>query len=89
MLMHKQGWSAQLICSKLESGQSFEMCYLYLTTHNWQNWRVFLTCPCHETYRDEEVGLKKSQIYLKNYDLCEYVEFGAIMWKFDVLSITA
>ena len=32
---------------------------------------------------------KKSQIYLKNYELCEYVEFGAISWKFDILSITA
>ena len=31
---------------------------------------------------------KKLQIYLK-YDLCEYVEFGAISWKFDTLSITA
>ena len=27
---------------------------------------------------------KKLQIYLKNYDLCEYVEFGAISWKFDL-----
>ena len=26
---------------------------------------------------------------LENYDLCEYVEFGAISWKFDILSITA
>ena len=40
-------------------------------------------------YRDEAVGLEKLQIYLKNYDLCEYVEFGAISWKFDILSITA
>ena len=32
---------------------------------------------------------KKLQIYLKNYDLCENVEFGAISWKFDILSITA
>ena len=32
---------------------------------------------------------KKLQIYLKNYDLCEHVEFGAISWKFDILSITA
>ena len=39
------------------------------------------------------IGMKQSskhlQIYLKNYDLCEYVEFGAISWKFDILSITA
>ena len=32
---------------------------------------------------------KKLQIYLKNYDLCEYVEFGSILWKFDILSMTA
>ena len=32
---------------------------------------------------------KKLQIYLKNYDLREYVEFGAISWNFDILSITA
>ena len=29
------------------------------------------------------------QIYLKNYDLREYVEFGVISWNFDILSITA
>ena len=30
-----------------------------LKAHNWQKWkRVFLTCPCHEIYRDEAVGLK-------------------------------
>ena len=45
--------------------------------------------PCHKIYRDEAVGLKKLQKYLKNNDLCEYVEFGAISWKFDILSITA
>ena len=32
---------------------------------------------------------KKMQLCLKNYDLCEYVEFGAISWKFDILSIIA
>ena len=42
-----------------------------------------------EIYRDEAVGLKKRQLYLKNDDFCEYVEFGAISWKFDILSITA
>ena len=31
---------------------------------------------------------KKVQLYLKNYDFCEYVEFGAISWKFDILSMT-
>ena len=32
---------------------------------------------------------KKLQIYLKNYILSEYVDLGAISWKFDILSITA
>ena len=27
---------------------------------------------------------KKLQIYLKNYEFCEYVEFGAISWKFNI-----
>ena len=40
-----------------------------LMARNWQKWkRVFLTCPCHEIYRDEAVGLKscKYSVYLKN-----------------------
>ena len=32
---------------------------------------------------------KKLQKYLKNYDICENVKFGAISWKFGILSITA
>ena len=60
-----------------------------LTARNWQKCkRVFMTCPCHEIYKDEGVGLNKMQTYLKNYDFCEYVEFGAISWKIDILSIT-
>ena len=32
---------------------------IFLTGGNWQKWKwVFLTCPCHEIYRDEAVGLK-------------------------------
>ena len=39
---------------------------LFLTAHNWQKWkRVFLTCPCHEIYRDEAVGLKNAIILEK------------------------
>ena len=26
----------------------------------------------------------KMQIYLKNYDFCKYVEYGAISWKYDI-----
>ena len=60
-----------------------------LMAHNWQKWkRVFLTCHCHKIYRHEAVGLKKLQKYLKNYDICENVKFGAKSWKFDILSIT-
>ena len=34
---------------------------MQLTAHNWQKWkRVFLTCPCHEIYRVEAVGLISS-----------------------------
>ena len=29
---------------------------------------------------------KKLQIYFKNYDLCEYMEFVTISWKYDILS---
>ena len=36
-------------------------------------------------YKEEEVGPKKLQLYLQNYDFCEYVKFGAISWKTDIL----
>ena len=59
-----------------------------LTGHNWQKWKsAFLTCHCHEIYREEAVGLKISN--LKNYDFCEYVKFGAISLKIDILAKTA
>ena len=29
------------------------------------------------------------QLYFEKYDICEYVEFGAISWTFVILSITA
>ena len=50
-----------------------------LTGVNWQKWkRVFLTCPCHEIYRDEAVGLKsckntwKITIFVKMWNLGQY-----------------
>ena len=53
----------------------------WLTAHNWQKWkRVFLTCLCHEIYRDEAVGLKsckytwKITIFLKMWNLGQYLE---------------
>ena len=52
-----------------------------LTGGNWQKWkRVFLTCPCHEIYRDEAVGLKsckntwKIMIFVKIWNLGQYRE---------------
>ena len=54
---------------------------LALTGGNWQKWkRVFLTCPCHEIYRDEPVGLKscknawKITIFVKMWNLGQYRE---------------
>ena len=55
--------------------------WLCLTGGNWQKWkRVFLTCPCHEIYRDEAVGLKscnntwKITIFVKMWNLGQYRE---------------
>ena len=48
--------------------------------------KIFLSCYFHEMYM-EVVGLKK--IYLKNYDFSEYVEFGAISRKIDILPRTS
>ena len=52
-----------------------------LTGGNWQKWkRVFMTCPCHEIYRDEAVGLKsckntwKITIFVKMWNLGQYPE---------------
>ena len=52
-----------------------------LTGGNWQKWkRVFLTCPCHEIYRDEAVGLKsckntwKITIFVEMWNLGQYRE---------------
>ena len=50
-----------------------------LTAHNWQKWkRVFLTCPYHEIYKDEAVGLKsckytwKITIYVNMWNLGQF-----------------
>ena len=60
----------------------------FLTAHNWQNWkRVFLPCYWYEIYRVEACGLKNSNYAWQNYDCCEYVKFGAISWKMDILPI--
>ena len=52
-----------------------------LTGGNWQKWkRVFLTCPCHEIYRNKAVGLKsckntwKITIFVKMWNLGQFRE---------------
>ena len=57
----------------------FDYMQALLTAHNWQKWkRVFLTCPCHEIYRSEAVGLKsckftwKITIFVKMWNLEQY-----------------
>ena len=50
--------------------------------------KKYIPYICHEIYRVEAVGLKSSSYTQKNDDFCEYVKFGAISWKFVILSIT-
>ena len=59
--------------------------WVTLTGGNWQKWkRVFLTCPCHEIYRDEAVGLKsckntwKITIFVKMWNLGQIMK----IWYF-------
>ena len=40
-----------------------------------------ILCLAHEIYREETVGLRKIQLYLKNYNFCENVKSGAISLK--------
>ena len=43
----------------------------WLTAHNWQKCKSpYLTCPCHKIYREEAVGLKRS-----NYTDYYYYDF--------------
>ena len=86
-----KGWYEKLLvvcspplssCSPLPSLHPTSMAlYRPLTGGNWQKWkRVFLTCPCHEIYRDEAVGLKnckntwKITIFVKMWNLGQYRE---------------
>ena len=64
---------------------------LNLTVHNWQKFfKKEYSChvPALKFIRMKHL-VQKLQIHFKIYDLCEYVEFGVISWKFDILSITA
>ena len=56
-----------------------------LTGGNWRNWkRVFLTCPCHEIYRDKAVGLKSCKNTWKLWYLWKCEIWGNIVkiWYF-------
>ena len=57
------------------------VCFFLLNGWQLAKWkRVFLTCPCHEIYRDEAVGLKsckntwKITIFVKMWNLGQYRE---------------
>ena len=75
-----QQWSpivffCYLRCLAVQSDKS-QTQLISLTGGNWQKWkRVFLTCPCHEIYRDGAVGLKsckntwKLTIFVKMWNL--------------------
>ena len=73
-----------LFCTCIRSarvGKHANFFFFALTGSNWQKWkRVFLTCPCHEIYRDEAVGLKsckntwKITIFEKMWNLGQYRE---------------
>ena len=46
------------VIGKTDGGENVSFMF-ELTGGNWQKWKwVFLTCPFHEIYRDEAVGLK-------------------------------
>ena len=62
---YSRGGASAAAMSVAFSSTPLNVC-ITLTAHNWQNWkRVFLTCPCHETYRDEAAGLKSGKYTLK------------------------
>ena len=68
-------------CNHVNSISSRNSKRICLTGGNWQKWkRVFLTCPCHEIYRNEAVGLKsckntwKFTIFVKMWNLGQYRE---------------
>ena len=64
--------------------------FVELMGHNWQKWKsTSLTCHCHKIYRVETVGLKKSNNTFQITIFVSLWNFGAISWKFDILSMTA
>ena len=74
----------RLLYGSLDTSDS-RIVHIQLTGGNWQKWkRLFLTCPCHEIYRDEAVGLKsckntwKITIFVKMWNLGNIVK----IWYF-------
>ena len=51
-----------------------------LTALSWQHSKRVLirSCYSHKMYRVEADGLKKFQLYLKPFNICEYVKIRAI-----------
>ena len=63
---------------------------LTITSGKIEKEKVFLSCYCHEIYTVEAVGFKKNPITnLTTYHFCEYVKFGAISSKINILPVTA
>ena len=74
-----------LISYTLVSFAVEELQFVGLTARSWQKWkRVFLTCPCHKIYREEAVGLKRSN-YTLEITIFVNVKFRAILSKIDIL----
>ena len=54
----------------------YELLYLSVVKEHINSSQLAKMKKSHVIYRDEAVGLKKMQLYLKNYDFCEYVDLG-------------
>ena len=84
ILDHKSIIHNVIFCSEIQFSKTPNIAATLvhsLTGGNWQKWkRVFLTCFCHEIYRDEAVGLKsckytwKITIFVKMWNLGQYRE---------------
>ena len=59
---------------------------LSLTADNWQKWKsTLLIRHCNEFYREEAIGLKRSNYTLKVMIFVNNMKFGAISLKIDFL----
>ena len=60
-----------------------------LTGGNWQKWKKYSWhVPAIKFIGMKQLVSKVANI-LENYEICENGKFGAISWKFDILSITS